>query len=187
MKICIEASQCSSNLACKARRNEFWKCTALQRAPSSSTFEIPQKNGEKTSNGKPSSSPKGRSRLQKLFVVALAVGSAFAMGAEAQPQAVTPPTTPTIITPPVGNTAFAVGHALVGTQGYICLPTSPGASTASWTARGRPPAPKPRFFRVSSGRTSRSSPISSAPIQTHLRCCAKPATLRQRDVAEFLR
>jgi hypothetical protein len=31
-----------------------------------------------------------------------------------------------------------VGHA-VGTQGYICLPTSPGASTASWTVKNARP------------------------------------------------
>src|SRR5436305_11566963 len=86
----------------------------------------------------------GTSRLQRLFVVALAVGSAFAMGAEAQPQAVTTPTTPTIITPPVGNTAFAVGHAF-GTQGYICLPT--GSATASWTAPGKSARPEATLFQ----------------------------------------
>jgi len=89
----------------------------------------------------------GTSRLQRLLVVALAVGSAFAMGAEAQPQAVTTPTTPTIITPPVGNTAFAVGHALVGTQGYTCLPTSPGASTASWLPPGKAARPEATLFQ----------------------------------------
>ncbi len=48
------------------------------------------------------------------------------------------PITPTAVTPPEGNTAFAVGHAF-GTQGYVCLPTSPGASTASWTVKGARP------------------------------------------------
>ena len=89
----------------------------------------------------------GTSRLQRLFVVALAVGSAFAMGAEAQPQAVTTPTTPTIITPPVGNSAFAVGHALVGTQGYICLPTSPGSANVSWTPPGKSARPEATLFQ----------------------------------------
>jgi len=68
------------------------------------------------------------------------------MGAEAQPQAATTPTTPTIITPPVGNTAFAVGHA-VGTQGYTCLPTSQGASTASWTPPGKAARPEATLFQ----------------------------------------
>jgi hypothetical protein len=36
-----------------------------------------------------------------------------------------------------------VGHAQ-GTQGYICLPTSPGASTASWTVK--PPRPEATLF-----------------------------------------
>jgi hypothetical protein len=39
------------------------------------------------------------------------------------------PATPAAITPPPGNSAFLVGHA-VGTQGYVCLPTSSGVS---WT------------------------------------------------------
>jgi hypothetical protein len=42
---------------------------------------------------------------------------------------ITSPITPASITPPAGNSAFLVGHA-VGTQGYVCLPTSTGAS---WT------------------------------------------------------
>lgn len=45
------------------------------------------------------------------------------------------PTTPAIITPPAGNSAFVLGHA-VGTQGYVCLPTSAGAS---WTVNGSRP------------------------------------------------
>jgi Protein of unknown function (DUF3455) len=45
------------------------------------------------------------------------------------------PTTPAIITPPPGNRAFLVGHA-VGTQGYVCLPTHTGAS---WTVNGSRP------------------------------------------------
>ncbi len=51
---------------------------------------------------------------------------------------VTPPPTPTLITPPVGATAFLVGHAF-GTQGYVCLPTTAGAETASWTVNNARP------------------------------------------------
>jgi hypothetical protein len=59
------------------------------------------------------------------------------MGAinQAAAQRIPSPTTPALITPPPGNTAFLVGHA-AGTQGYICLPTSTGAS---WTVNGARP------------------------------------------------
>jgi hypothetical protein len=53
-------------------------------------------------------------------------------------QAIATPKTPTIITPPEGAKAFLVGHA-IGTQGYVCLPTSAGASTASWTVNSARP------------------------------------------------
>jgi len=45
------------------------------------------------------------------------------------------PTTPALITPPEGNSAFLLGHG-VGTQGYVCLPTATGAS---WTVNGARP------------------------------------------------
>src|SRR5258708_25521487 len=77
-------------------------------------------------------------RVRSLFVAALALGCAFGTVIQAAAQKITPPTTPPIITPPEGNSAFLVGHA-VGTQGYICLPTSPGASTSSWTVKGARP------------------------------------------------
>jgi hypothetical protein len=48
---------------------------------------------------------------------------------------ITNPTTPAAITPPAGNSAFLVGHA-VGTQGYVCLPTGTGAS---WTVNAARP------------------------------------------------
>src|SRR4030095_16318399 len=79
---------------------------------------------------------KTTARVRKLFVATLALGCAFATIAHAQN--VTPPPTPTLITPPAGNSAFLVGHA-VGTQGYVCLPTVPGASTASWTVNAARP------------------------------------------------
>ena len=79
---------------------------------------------------------KTTARVRKLFVATLALGCAF--GTIAHAQNVTPPPTPTLITPPAGNSAFLVGHAL-GTQGYVCLPTVPGASTASWTVNAARP------------------------------------------------
>src|SRR3984893_881078 len=71
-------------------------------------------------------------RVRNLFVAILVFGSAFGRITHAEAQKITPPTTPGALTPPAGNSAFLLGHA-VGTQGYVCLPTSAGASTASWT------------------------------------------------------
>lgn len=59
----------------------------------------------------------------------ITAGLAFLALAPLAAGAVTPPPTPPAITPPAGNTAFLVGHA-VGTQGYVCLPSGSGAS---WT------------------------------------------------------
>src|SRR5712671_5342064 len=86
---------------------------------------------------------KKTARVRRLFVAALVVGCAFGTVTNAEEQKITPPTTPPIITPPAGNSAFLVGHA-VGTQGYICLPTSTGASTASWTVK--PARPEATLF-----------------------------------------
>ena len=72
---------------------------------------------------------------RSLFFVALVLVWAFCTVPEAAAQRITPPTTPAAITPPPGNSAFLVGHAL-GTQGYVCLPTSTGAS---WTVNGARP------------------------------------------------
>lgn len=77
------------------------------------------------------------------LVAALALGCLFGTINLAAAQTVTPPPTPTLITPPEGNTAFLLGQA-VGTQGYVCLPTSPGASTASWTINS--PRPQATLF-----------------------------------------
>jgi hypothetical protein len=76
------------------------------------------------------------SRAHRPTLIALALGCLFVAGAHAQ--SLTPPATPTLITPPQGNSAFLLGQA-VGTQGYICLPTSAGAPTASWTVKGSRP------------------------------------------------
>lgn len=89
-----------------------------------------------------------RNRHTRLFraVLAsiLAVGCVCVSGTNAQAQSLTTSRTPALITPPVGNSAFAVGHAQ-GTQGYICLPTAPGASTASWTVK--PARPEATLFQ----------------------------------------
>lgn len=82
-------------------------------------------------------------RARSPLVAALVLGCLFGTVNHAAAQSVTPPPTPVIITPEAGNTAFLVGHAL-GTQGYVCLPTSPGASTASWTIN--PARPEATLF-----------------------------------------
>jgi hypothetical protein len=74
-------------------------------------------------------------RVRSLFVAALALGCAFGTVIQAAAQKITPPTTPPIITPPEGNSAFLLGRA-VGTQGYVCLPQGTGAS---WTVNGARP------------------------------------------------
>ena len=75
-------------------------------------------------------------RVWSLFGAALVLAGAFATATHAAAQTVTPPPTPTEITPPAGNSAFLVGHAF-GTQGYVCLPASPGGT--SWTVIGARP------------------------------------------------
>ena len=82
-------------------------------------------------------------RRRTALVAALAVGCLFGTANHAAAQTVTPPPTPTLITPPAGNTPFLLGQA-VGTQGYVCLPTGPGSSTASWTINA--PRPEATLF-----------------------------------------
>jgi hypothetical protein len=60
---------------------------------------------------------------------------AFGLATWASAQKIAVPTAPDAITPPPGNAAFLSGHA-VGTQGYVCLPTSTGVS---WTVNGSRP------------------------------------------------
>ena len=81
---------------------------------------------------------KKNARVRNLFAAALVLGCAFGTVTNVSAQRVTPPVTPTLITPPEGNAAFLLGRG-VGTQGYVCLPTSPGASTASWTVNNARP------------------------------------------------
>lgn len=74
----------------------------------------------------------------KIQLLALAFGCVLSATAIAQPQSISALQTPPLITPPAGNSLFLVGSA-VGTQGYVCLPTSAGASTASWTVKAARP------------------------------------------------
>ena len=81
---------------------------------------------------------KSTATIQRLFSAALLLACVFNTAAQAAGEQLALPATPAIITPPVGNSAFLVGRAR-GTQGYVCLPTSPGASTASWTINAARP------------------------------------------------
>lgn len=72
--------------------------------------------------------------IHKLFAIAFVVGCASIAATQATAQTATFPTTPSDITPAVGNTAFLEAHAF-GTQGYMCLPTSTGGTAWSTTAR----------------------------------------------------
>ena len=60
-------------------------------------------------------------------------------------QKITAPATAAAIIPPPGNSVFLMGHA-VGTQGYVCLPTSTGAS---WTIYGS--RPEATLFSTTAG------------------------------------
>jgi uncharacterized protein DUF3455 len=82
--------------------------------------------GQKTQNRAPAGA---------LFAAALVLGCGFAAVSGAPAQKITPPKSAAAITPPAGNSVFLAGHA-VGTQGYVCLPTSTGAS---WTVTGSRP------------------------------------------------
>jgi|SRR4051812_33950757 len=82
--------------------------------------------------------PGNTAQHRKLMAALLVLGSTCATVTIVQAQNITTPATPAIITPRSGNSAFAIGHAK-GTQGYVCLPTSVGASTASWTVRSARP------------------------------------------------
>src|SRR3954452_13764137 len=82
--------------------------------------------------------PKEHGPVRTLMAAIFVLGCASATVTTARAQNLTTPATPAIITPGPGNSAFAVGHAK-GTQGYVCLPTSVGASTASWTVKGARP------------------------------------------------
>jgi hypothetical protein len=92
----------------------------------------------KTMNHKFSQQPQNTGRTgRQLLIAALLFASAFGTVTHASAQLVTPPATPTEITPQEGNTAFLVGHAF-GSQGYTCLPTSTGGT--AWNPTARPEA-----------------------------------------------
>jgi hypothetical protein len=74
-------------------------------------------------------------RVRILMAAVLAIASAFGAVSHAAAQGF--PTTVNL-NPPEGNKPFLLGHAR-GTQGYVCLPTSAGASTASWTVNNARP------------------------------------------------
>jgi hypothetical protein len=75
-------------------------------------------------------------RVRTRFVAALVLACAFGTVTNASAQKITSPTTPAAITPPAGNSVFLEGNA-VGSQGYICLPTSNGGT--SWTINAARP------------------------------------------------
>ena len=78
-----------------------------------------------------------RGVLAALAVVAVSgIASAQDKKEEISASSVQSPTTPALITPPAGNSVFLAGHG-VGTQGYVCLPTSTGG--VSWTVSGARP------------------------------------------------
>ena len=66
---------------------------------------------------------------------ALVLACAFTTVTDAAAQRIASPTTPALITPPAGNSAFLLGRA-AGTQGYVCLPKGTGAS---WTVNNARP------------------------------------------------
>ena len=92
---------------------------------------------------------KNTARVRSLFVAVLVFGCLFGAANYAAAQTVTPPPTPTGITPDPGNTAYAVGHAF-GTQGYVCLPDSKNGGTPSWTVT--PPRPEATLFTEAFGQ-----------------------------------
>jgi hypothetical protein len=73
--------------------------------------------------------------VRRLFAPALLLGCLFGAAPHAFAQNLASPATPAIIAPPEGNVAFLLGRA-VGTQGYVCLPLSGGAS---WTVNSARP------------------------------------------------
>lgn len=73
---------------------------------------------------------------RKALVAVFVLLCGFGVVIHADAQKLSSPNVPTIITPPPGNSAFLLGRALDGTQGYVCLPTATGAS---WTVNGSRP------------------------------------------------
>lgn len=80
--------------------------------------------------------------VRSMFAAILALLCVVGMAGHAAAESVQPPPTPTDITPPAGNVAFAVGHAF-GSQGYVCLP-DPKTGAPSWTVNA--PRPEATLF-----------------------------------------
>lgn len=91
--------------------------------------------------GKFNQQTKKNASARILFAAVLMLACTVATATGATAQSVTPPPTPTEITPPAGNSPFLVGHAQ-GSQGYVCLPTSNGGT--SWTVN--PARPEATLF-----------------------------------------
>jgi hypothetical protein len=86
---------------------------------------IDMKNDNGIQNCNPSNIPATRGALPLASAIALAAAFAVSLAQPADADEVTPPPLPANIQVPVGNTAYFVGHA-VGTQNYVCLPSSTG-------------------------------------------------------------
>jgi hypothetical protein len=90
-----------------------------------------------------------KSHVRRALFATLILGCAMGSGSAAVAQQLTPPPTSTKITPPAGSIEFLLGHA-TGTQGYVCLPTAVGATTASWTINS--PRPEATLFQTFFGQ-----------------------------------
>jgi hypothetical protein len=77
-----------------------------------------------------------KASVRMMLVSALAFALAVGVVPQALAQRIASPPTSTTIAAPEGATAFLLGRAKVGTQGYICLPTATGAS---WTVNNSRP------------------------------------------------
>jgi hypothetical protein len=83
-------------------------------------------------------SPKKKTARGRNLFAALLLGSTLIMsGSAVAQQKVKAPEVPIDIKVPEGNTAFLIAHA-VGSQGYICVPTSDGGT--AWNTNARPEA-----------------------------------------------
>ena len=80
---------------------------------------------------------KNAARGRTPLVAALVLGCLFGTVNHAAAQGVTPPATPTLITPPAGNTAFLLGQEWVLRAMFAC--PRPRALTASWTVNAARP------------------------------------------------
>jgi hypothetical protein len=77
----------------------------------------------------------GAAFVRRAIAVVFLLGCVLGVAVAANAQKLSSPSTPTTITPPAGNVLYLSGSA-IGTQGYVCLPTSTGAS---WTVNNSRP------------------------------------------------